>query len=145
MALLIVRNKISAKIDEDVRCVAKSMTDPKVLMGYWYKRCIDGISTADMNTADVYLAYVDGDVTGVAIVSHASTISTIELIMVDNKKQGSGVGTKMIQNILSSNELPIRLEVHVDNTRAMALYRRLGFKIVDAHGDFIVMRRRGAT
>lgn len=67
--------------------------------------------------------------------------STIELLVVAPEFQGHGLGSKLLDRCLS--EIPskkIRLEVHVLNTGAIRLYRRHGFRFVDSHGQYLVMR-----
>ena len=148
MASLIVRSRPTMEISADVRMVAESLPNPKSVMGYWYKRCLRGIhDMGDISpNVDVYLAYVNGKVAGVAIVNNSSAngdgyiISTLELIIVDPSIQGCGVGSKLLHAIIPTYSC-LFLEVSADNHRAIELYRRFGFRMIDARGDYIVMRR----
>lgn len=43
--------------------------------------------------------------------------------------QNQGIGTQIIRNCCNQSTLPIILYVFTENTRAMALYERMGFRI----------------
>lgn len=55
-----------------------------------------------------------------------------------------GIGTKIIQKCLTSTDLPIFLYVFIKNDKAVKLYERLGFKIVEKIKDsrYIMEYRR---
>lgn len=182
MSVLIVRSSPTMEMSADVRRVAESLPNPKAVMGYWYKRCLRGIHQDDIPSrridlrgrgddvlgndvlgarhispnVDVYLAYVNDIVSGVAIVNSSSSphpedvadpededeyvTSTLELIIVNPSIQGCGIGSKLLHSIIPAYSSLI-LEVSADNHRAIELYRRFGFRMIDARGDYIVMRR----
>jgi len=47
------------------------------------------------------------------------------------KYQGRGIGTAVLRRCIEQTELPLWLYVFRRNTRAIALYERLGFRIVE--------------
>jgi ribosomal protein S18 acetylase RimI-like enzyme len=49
--------------------------------------------------------------------------------------QGRGIGTEVIRSCLASVHEPVRLYVFIRNTRALSLYRRLGFEVAETVGD----------
>jgi ribosomal protein S18 acetylase RimI-like enzyme len=56
--------------------------------------------------------------------------------------QGQGLGARLLEkaiDIAADKGLQMKLEVHHDNARAIALYKRLGFDFI---GDYEVMLRR---
>ena len=56
--------------------------------------------------------------------------------------QNQGIGTAVIQKCCASTTEPIQLYVFARNTRAVALYERLGFQIVETiHQTRYIMKR----
>ena len=56
--------------------------------------------------------------------------------------QNRGIGTAVIKRCCASVQVPVVLYVFVRNTGAVALYERLGFKVVETvHGSRCIMRR----
>jgi len=58
------------------------------------------------------------------------------------ERQGRGLGASLLEaaiEVAAEKGLQMKLEVHHDNLRAIALYRRLGFDFI---GDYEVMLRR---
>lgn len=57
-----------------------------------------------------------------------------EHFAVDEKQRGTGIGTKLIKRVLSSVDIPLVLEIELENSshtakRRADFYRRLGFSI----------------
>ena len=60
--------------------------------------------------------------------------------------QNQGIGTAVIQKCCASTTEPIMLYVFTRNTRAVALYERLGFQITTTvHQTRYIMRRYGSV
>ena len=45
------------------------------------------------------------------------------------------IGTKVIEKCLSETDLPVYLYVFIKNTKAVALYERLGFRVIETIKD----------
>lgn len=56
--------------------------------------------------------------------------------------QNQGYGSKVIQKCCASVDAPIMLYVFIKNEKAVTLYQKLGFKIIQTvHGTRYIMRR----
>jgi ribosomal protein S18 acetylase RimI-like enzyme len=79
-----------------------------------------------------------GDDIGVLKVEEQAEVTYLALIEVDPKHQGCGVGARLIQGLVADaarRGRAVELDVLDVNTRAAALYRRLGFVEQYRHGD----------
>ncbi len=57
----------------------------------------------------------------------------INNICIDKKHQGKGIGTYILKNIINSNlDKTISLQVFIQNKKAINLYTKLGFKIIQS-------------
>ncbi len=106
----------------------------------WRKR-LEGQTDPDRDPLHV-VAVLDGQVVGSAGLhpvarvrrQHAANLG----ISVDMKTQGRGVGTALMQTLCNYADswaqiLRIELTVFTDNTRAIALYQRFGFRLEGTH------------
>lgn len=66
-----------------------------------------------------------------------------DLYVLDQDRRGQGIGTAILKKCFSETELPIFLYVFQRNTRAVALYERLGFRITETVGDSRYIMQRG--
>ena len=67
----------------------------------------------------------------------------IHEIQVLPEYQGRGIGTAVVRTVIeqgASHRLPIKLSVVPANSRAQALYERLGFEVTGVESPFIRMR-----
>jgi ribosomal protein S18 acetylase RimI-like enzyme len=79
--------------------------------------------------AKTQIITVDGHDVGSLNVERRAAEIYLARIVIDPSVHGRGVGTGLIRG-LQAEGLPVLLEVFVINTRARALYRRLGFREV---------------
>lgn len=94
---------------------------------------------ADPNLGRVWLFYVDGEVVGYTVVTvcfsleFAGRYALVDELYVREGHRGRGIGSRALalaaEACRALDVAAVRLEVDVDNTRAMALYRRLGFAL----------------
>ncbi|MDD3921247.1 MAG: GNAT family N-acetyltransferase [Eubacteriales bacterium] len=57
--------------------------------------------------------------------------------------RGMGIGTEILQKCLAETNLPVFLYVFVNNQRAVALYKRLGFRVTEQIKDSRYLMQRG--
>lgn len=57
-------------------------------------------------------------------------------LAVDPKYQGQGIGKKLLLHILDNSTKNISLEVNINNTNAISLYKKSGFEISKQIDDF---------
>ena len=72
---------------------------------------------------------VDGDVCGLCWLHHDVLYAYIHSFYVSEHRRGCGLGTQLMRYVLSniSDKAYVHLGVLCSNTRAQALYKRLGF------------------
>ena len=69
-------------------------------------------------------------------------------LQIDPTRQGQGIGTAVINEILEEGRrtgVPVELDVNMDNTDAERLYTRLGFHRIGENGTDYRMRRSQAV
>jgi [ribosomal protein S18]-alanine N-acetyltransferase len=90
-------------------------------------------------TAEVLIADCDGDAVGCAIVSFRATnhLARLYSLAVARAAEGSGVAAILLDAAeaaaRSRNCAQIRLEVHENNARAIACYRKAGYQEFGRH------------
>jgi ribosomal protein S18 acetylase RimI-like enzyme len=82
---------------------------------------------------------VDGEDAGVLDVEERDDEIFLKLIELLPANQGQGIGTSIIRS-LEVRGKPVTLRVLTTNPRAIALYRRLGFRIVEETPERLFMR-----
>jgi len=58
-------------------------------------------------------------------------------IMVKTERQGQGIGGNAIRRLIAdahAENKPVRLHVNCTNARAISLYQRLGFRVIESNG-----------
>jgi ribosomal protein S18 acetylase RimI-like enzyme len=88
--------------------------------------------------AHTQIVTVDGRDAGVLVVHRRPTEIYLGRIAVDPAHQGRGIGSALIRDLLAEaagGGLPLVLDVLAVNTRALALYERLGLREVARHGE----------
>jgi ribosomal-protein-alanine N-acetyltransferase len=92
----------------------------------------------------------DGTVIGYALGGRSSDSGWILGVAVEPSMQGGGVGRALTEALLDRlNSQTTSVTVHPDNTRAVTLYRRLGFEQVGLEPEYfgegkprLLLRRR---
>jgi len=94
-------------------------------------------------TREVYVARVDGEFVGfVVLVPGATFVGYIQSVVTEPDWRGKGIGTSLMtfaeERIFRENP-NVFILVSSTNTRAMALYERLGYSAIGELDDFIVV------
>jgi ribosomal protein S18 acetylase RimI-like enzyme len=93
-------------------------------------------------SAVVLAAEVENDLAGAAVVlvRRGSTVARLYSIAVDPQSAGRGVGPALLEAAESAaaarNAERIRLEVHEHNARAIARYRKAGYREIGRHARY---------
>lgn len=82
---------------------------------------------------------VDGKDAGVLDVEEGVDEVFLRLIELLPENQGRGIGSSIIRSLQARGK-PVTLRVLTTNSRAAALYRRLGFRVVKRTGERLFMR-----
>lgn len=110
---------------------------------YWYKKIMSPIvALPKIDLHDGYRMFVIYPMNSLSAVGYLICSNTnIELLVIGSNNQGLGLGSMLLDKCIRETiHGRVELEVHVNNTGAIKLYRRYGFKFSDCHGPYIVMR-----
>ena len=128
-----------ASAAEEERCAAMmAVSDPWITYGRDYEACL-GSLRQPIN--EIYVAVEQDEVRGfVSVVMEGALTGYIRVLCVDPDTRGQGLGTQLLafaeERIL--REAPnVFLFVSEFNTRARALYERLGYEKVAEMRDYI--------
>lgn len=64
----------------------------------------------------------------------------ISAIVVHPEHRRQGVASSLIQSLIGKTSKPITTHIGIDNTKAIALFTSLGFKIVDTDAEKVTMK-----
>ena len=91
---------------------------------------------------EVYVAWDGDQFRGfIVVLMHGAFVGYIQTVAVAHEARGSGVGTELIQfaeKRIFENYPNVFLCVSSFNTRARALYERLGYELIGEIRDFLV-------
>ena len=68
--------------------------------------------------------------TGYLVLEDHGDIWWIEMLAIAPAHQGKGIGTAVLEALIADAPVPVQLSVLRRNSRARALYERLGFRVV---------------
>jgi ribosomal protein S18 acetylase RimI-like enzyme len=91
---------------------------------------------------------VNGQDAGWTLVADLAHEVRLLEIMVLGEYRGAGIGTAAINGVIGAaarSGKPVRLHVDAGNARAIALYERLGFRLVESNGILHLMERMPTT
>lgn len=81
---------------------------------------------------DYYNIVIDDKIIGSIMVKDIQEGKLIDEIYIEKEFRNNGIGTDIIMKVVKeSDNKNIYLWVYKENTKAVLLYRRLGFKIID--------------
>ncbi len=88
------------------------------------------ITSVNETLKDYYNILFDDKIIGSILVKDIQEGKLIDEIYIEKEFRNNGIGTDIIKKLIENNE-SIYLWVYKDNTKAVSLYKRLGFKIID--------------
>lgn len=95
----------------------------------WIERSVASAEEEVLTTAD------ETGLTGFVSIAHGPSHSTIGLIAVEERARGKGLGGKLLQASAHAarhaGNLKVRVATQDGNAPAMALYDRLGFRVIE--------------
>lgn len=127
--------------DDEARACAAMMaaSEPWLTLGRDFEVCLSRITDA---TREVWVARSGGTVAGFFILNmRGGFVGYIQTICVAPDARGSGLGTRLMQfaeERIFRDYPNVFLCVSSFNTRARALYERLGYTLVGELTDFLV-------
>ena len=94
--------------------------------------------------AEYAIVDLDGEPVGRMIIDRSGEFYYLVDIAIIPKQRGAGIGTRLVLGLCTEAGLmhkKVRLFVHATNHRALALYRRLGFRVIEDLEWGMVMER----
>ena len=89
------------------------------------------ITSVNETLKDYYNIVFDDKIIGSILLKNIQEGKLIDEIYIEKEFRNNGIGTDIILKVLKeSNNKNIYLWVYKDNTKAVSLYNRLGFKII---------------
>ena len=79
---------------------------------------------------DYYNIIIDDKIIGSVCIRDLENAKLLDEIYLDKEFRNKGIGTDIIRKIIENNE-SVYLWVYKENIKAVLLYKRLGFKIID--------------
>ncbi|MBY8908360.1 GNAT family N-acetyltransferase [Salinicoccus roseus] len=116
--------------------------DEKLAQLGGYRVYREWVRNASTDPAKIFIYSSDKNdvINGYALISERDESVVIELIIVDQKSEEKGIGTKIFQDVESyayqKGKLLIEVGTQVNNTRAINFYHKMGCKQVFTHQIF---------
>lgn len=88
------------------------------------------INSVNETLKDYFNIIVDDKVIGSVIIINLRRGKLLDEIYLEKEFRNNGVGTDIIRKIIENNK-SVYLWVYKENSKAVSLYKRLGFKIID--------------
>lgn len=125
---------------ERERCAQMmSISEPWITLGRDYEKCLESLRKTP---AELYVAIEDDEVRGfIMLMMHGALVGYIRILCIDPGYRGHGLGTQLVEFAEERifRESPnVWLFVTSFNTRARALYERLGYEVIAEVRDYIV-------
>ena len=79
---------------------------------------------------DYYNIIIDDKIIGSVCIRDLENAKLLDEIYLEKEFRNKGIGTDIIRKIIENNE-SVYLWVYKENIKAVSLYKRLGFKIID--------------
>ena len=73
---------------------------------------------------------VDNKIVGCILLTNNDSGKLLDEIYLEEEYRNKGIGTKIIMNILNNNDV-VYLWVYKENEKAISLYKKLGFNVIE--------------
>ena len=83
-----------------------------------------------MEVKDYKIISINNDIGGSLLIVNKDDGILLDDIYIEDKYRNKGIGSSIIKNLLSKNKL-IYLWVYKENIKAISLYKKLNFKIIE--------------
>ena len=121
-------NDINRLIEYKKRTIyeyAKDLSDEEINKINWY------IASEVPKLIDVYCnIMVDNKIIGCLLLTNKDDGKLLDEIYLEKVYRNKGIGTEIIRDILSNNDI-VYLWVYKKNDKAISLYRKLGFNVIE--------------
>ena len=107
---------------------------------YMYIKCLSGEEKENINEyvinsvneifKDYYNVIIDDKIIGSVCIRDLENAKLLDEIYLEKEFRNKWIGTDIIRKIIENNE-SVYLWVYKENIKAVLLYKRLGFKIID--------------
>lgn len=107
---------------------------------YMYIKCLSEEEKENINEyvinsvneifKDYYNIIIDDKIIGSVCIRDLENAKLLDEIYLEKEFRNKGIGTDIIRKIIENNE-SVYLWVYKENIKAVLLYKRLGFKIID--------------
>lgn len=88
---------------------------------------------------DYYNIIVDGIIVGCILLTNKDDGKLLDEIYLDKEFRNKGIGTSIIKDIINNNDI-VYLWVYKENEKAISLYKKLGFNVIDETESRYYMR-----
>ncbi|HJW92030.1 MAG TPA: GNAT family N-acetyltransferase [Thermoanaerobaculia bacterium] len=126
--------------EERERCAQMmSVSDPWLTLGRNYEQCLESLRKGP---AELYVAVDEDEVRGfIMLMMVGALVGYIRIVCIDPTYRGHGLGTQLVsfaEERIFKESPNVWLFVTSFNTRARALYKRLGYQVIGEVPDYIV-------
>ena len=73
---------------------------------------------------------IDNQIIGCVLLTNTDERKLLDEIYIEEKYRNKGIGTDIIKNIINNNDI-VYLWVYKENIKAISLYKKLGFNIIE--------------
>ena len=101
-----------------------------------YEKVLNWVRRKIENHIDQYTCvFADSEKAGFFRISESDGMAELDDLYILPEFRNRGIGTAVIQKCCAETSVPLMLYVFTKNTGAMALYRRLGFRVQEYVGN----------
>lgn len=84
----------------------------------------------DKNLNNYWIIVIEGKEKGCVEVTRKNNALSLKELYIEEEHRNKGIGTNIIKEVLRNNKI-VYLWVYKDNNKAISLYKKLGFRIIE--------------